>query len=52
VEHALQTLLDQGTRFDYAAVRSLAKPEQPQIPELHIGEPDLLQYDELLGGAA
>jgi transposase InsO family protein len=51
VEQALDTFLSGAEPFDYAAVKALAKPEQPTIPELAIGEPDLSHYDSLLGKA-
>ncbi len=47
VERALQTLLDAGTPFDYAAVKALASPEESSVPEIEIGTPDLEQYDSL-----
>lgn len=54
VEQALTELLTRDERFDYAAVKALAQPEQPAIPAVHIGEPDLGRYDALLvaGGAS
>ncbi len=40
-------------RFDYAAVRELAAPAKPTVPELATPEiPDLSVYDALLVGAA
>jgi hypothetical protein len=52
VEAALRLLLDSGGRFDYAAVRDLAAPVKPVIPELATPEvPDLSVYDSLLVGA-
>ena len=49
VEAALRLLLDSGDRFDYAAVRDLAAPVKPTIPELATPEvPDLGIYDALL----
>ena len=48
VEHALETLLAEDEPFDYAAVKARALPEQPAIPELSLGEPDLRHYDALL----
>ncbi len=51
VEAALRTLLDRGNRFDYAAVRDLAAPVTPTVPELVTPEvPDLGVYDALLVG--
>jgi hypothetical protein len=54
VEAALTTLLERGGAFDYATVKAIALPERPEIPELHIGVPDLSGYDALLaaGGEA
>ncbi len=53
VEAALRLLLDSGNRFDYAAVRDLAAPVKPTIPELATPEvPDLAVYDALLAEAA
>jgi hypothetical protein len=51
VEQALDTFLTGDEPFDYAAVKALAQPEEPSIPELALGEPDLNQYDLLLGKA-
>ena len=34
VDRALGLLLEAGTPFDYAAVRELAAPAPPQVPEL------------------
>jgi hypothetical protein len=53
VEAALTALLEHGGTLDYAAVRGLAQPEQPKVPDVHIGSPDLASYDALLvaGGA-
>lgn len=52
VEAVLARLLDQGERFDYAAVKQLVQPTESEIPQLDVGEPDLDAYDELIGGAA
>jgi transposase len=54
VAQALAALLLRGDGFDYAAVKALAQPETPAVPALHIGAPDLGQYDALLaaGGAS
>ena len=53
VETALAALLERGTPFDYVAVKALAHPDEPIIPTLSIGQPDLTSYDALLaaGGA-
>ena len=52
VEAALIAVLERGTPFDYAAVKTLAHPDEPVIPLVAIGEPDLASYDALLGGGA
>jgi hypothetical protein len=53
VEAALHLLLDGRDRFDYAAIRDLAAPAKPTIPELATpAVPDLGVYDALLTGAA
>ena len=49
VETALAVVLERETPFDYAAVKALAHPDEPVIPLLSIGEPDLASYDALLG---
>lgn len=51
VQMALELLLADGERFDYAAVKALAHPEATTVPQIHIPEPDLALYDRLLGGA-
>jgi hypothetical protein len=48
VEQALTALLERGAAFDYIAVKALAQPVEPSVPELHIGVPDLRHYDALL----
>ena len=48
VERALATILSDGARFDYVAVKALAKPDKPTVPVVTIGPPDLHQYDRLL----
>ena len=52
VEKALAHLLETKERFDFAAVKALAKPETPSIPDLRLPEPDLAAYDRLLVGGA
>ena len=51
VESALEGILERGDPFDYAAVKTIAQPERPAIPEIHIGAPDLASYDDLLVAA-
>jgi hypothetical protein len=48
VESALASLLERGVAFDYLAAKALAQPDEPVIPELSIGQPDLASYDALL----
>ena len=49
VDRALGLLLEAGTPFDYAAVRELAAPAPPQVPELALPRVvDLRVYDRLL----
>ena len=50
VEVALQTLLEENQRFDYADVKALAHPEPVTVPQLSIGTPDLTRFDRLLAG--
>jgi hypothetical protein len=52
VEAALAALLERGEAFDYAAVKVLAQPAEPRVPQLHIGVPDLRRYDALLNHRA
>jgi hypothetical protein len=51
VEQALSLLLEAGERFDYVAVKALAKPEPVSVPVVHIPEPDLSVYDARYLGA-
>ena len=51
VEAALCALLERKTAFDYAAVKALAQPDEPSIPALSIGSPNLAAYDLLLTAA-
>ena len=51
VQAALSTLLEKGGPLDYAAVKAIAQPEQPEVPPVHIGTPDFASYDELLHAA-
>jgi transposase len=53
VEGALSGMLEGRRPFDYAAVKAVAHPDEPVIPKVSIGEPDLACYDALLaaGGA-
>jgi hypothetical protein len=48
VEQALLSLMEGGEAFDYVAVKALAQPAEPAVPEIHIGKPDLRRYDALL----
>jgi transposase len=48
VERSLEQLLESGAAWDYAAVKALAQPETPAIPSVHVGTPDLAEYDRLL----
>lgn len=48
VEEALEALLEDGKPFDFAAVQALAKPEEPAVPSIEVGTPDLSAYDSLL----
>ena len=51
MDRALRLLLDAGSPFDYAAVRALAAPAVPDVPELASpGLVDLKVYDGLLVG--
>ena len=52
VEAVLDQLLRRGERPDFAAVRAMASPERPLVPEVHIPPPDLAVYDRLLVGGA
>jgi hypothetical protein len=45
---ALAVLLEQGSAFDYHAVKSLAAPEKPTVPVVHIPLADPSEYDHLL----
>jgi hypothetical protein len=47
VEKALVQVLASESNWDYAAVKTLAKPENPAIPEVHVGAVDLSVYDRL-----
>ena len=50
VEDVLEQLLQRGERPDFLAVKALAAPERPTIPDVHIPAPDLAVYDRLLAG--
>jgi hypothetical protein len=52
VELALEMLLARGDRPDFITVKSLAAPETPSVPHVHIPDPDLTVYDRLLAGGA
>jgi hypothetical protein len=51
VEAALDSLLADGQRFDYAAVKAIAAPEQLTVPDVRIPKPDPTAYDTLLARA-
>jgi hypothetical protein len=51
VEHALSQLLERGEPFDYAALRAVASPVRPAIPEVRIPRPDFSAFDRLLATA-
>jgi hypothetical protein len=48
VERALTQLLERGEPFDYAAVRAVASPDRPAVPEVRIPRPDFSVFDRLL----
>jgi hypothetical protein len=52
VAAALEALLSKGERFDYLALRALAQPEKPAVPDLAVLQPNLAVYDTLLAGGA
>lgn len=52
VDGALERLLTANQRFGSAEVQAIVAPREPEVPVVHIGTPDLHQYDALLGGAA
>lgn len=52
VERSLEQLLTNDVAWDYASVKALAQPEAPAIPSVHVGAPDLADYDRLLGKVA
>jgi hypothetical protein len=53
VERALVRLLDANEPFGYDAVRELAAPVKPEVPQLAaLGAPNLGVYDALISGAA
>jgi hypothetical protein len=52
VERAIEALLAEDKPFDYAAVKALAAPAQPTVPEIDVPVPDLRVYDALLAGGA
>ncbi len=51
VEAALESLLQRGTRFDYAEVKAIAVPEQRTVPDVQISKPNPAAYNELLAHA-
>jgi len=52
VADVLDQILGRGERPDFAAVRAMASPERPLVPEVHVPPPDLAVYDRLLVGGA
>jgi hypothetical protein len=50
VDATLTTLLRGAQPFDYASVQALVTPTTPQLPVVHVPQPDLTQYDALLMG--
>lgn len=50
VEAALEVLLETGQRFDYMAVKALAAPEKPVVPDIQREDPNPAEYDRLLAG--
>jgi hypothetical protein len=51
VERRLLELLELAQPFEYADVKATTSFEQPAIPEIAIGVPDLCTYDDLLSGS-
>jgi hypothetical protein len=51
VERALVALLDEGVPFDYLAVKERAAPRTSSVPEVHIGKPNMSQYDQMIEAA-
>jgi hypothetical protein len=49
VERTLEELLTSDETWDYAAVKALAQPDAPSVPDVQVGTPDLAAYDRLLG---
>jgi hypothetical protein len=52
VGRALDTLLAEPGRLDYATVKALVQPEQVEVPDVHIAAPDFAEYDALLVSGA
>jgi hypothetical protein len=50
VERVLSEVLESGERFDAERIRRAVTPEQPRLPSVTIGAPDLRAYDTLLEG--
>jgi hypothetical protein len=51
VERALVALLEEGVPFDYLAVKERAAPRTSSVPEVHIGKPNMAQYDQMIEAA-
>lgn len=47
VAGVLEQLLASGRGWDYHDVKGLAQPQTPEVPEVHVGVPDLTVYDRL-----
>ena len=52
VEATLAQLLEDGVRFDYAAVKALVAPRESEVPVVNIQSPNLAVYDALLRASA
>lgn len=50
VERALEQKLAGEGSWGYIEVKTIAQPEAPEIPVVHVGEPDLSEYDRLVVG--
>ena len=41
----------EGVNFDYIAVKDRAAPRTSSVPEVHIGKPNMSQYDQMIEAA-